>query len=109
LKEVPPDRIESMLTLPEPEKFWHGPRLPLPMLPVIDEAGYSNGFGRRKSARARAAIRPGTGRITINGRNWLEYFPQIYTRSVMLEPIVAAEKIHQLDIQSIRFEKFLLM
>jgi len=56
------------------------------------------GSGRRKSARVMAIIKPGTGRITINGRNWVDYFKHIYTRGLMLAPVVAAEKVGLVDI-----------
>jgi len=91
--------MAQMQTLPPPEEGLYQPKLPLPVIPNIDSAGYSNGYGRRKTAKALVAIRPGTGRIIINGKHWLEYFPNLHIRGVMLEPVIAAEKIHQLDIK----------
>ena len=34
------------------------------------------GTGRRKSAVARVTLTPGTGKITVNGRDVHEYMPQ---------------------------------
>jgi small subunit ribosomal protein S9 len=37
--------------------------------------GESLGTGRRKTSVARVRIKDGTGKITVNGRDFLEYFP----------------------------------
>jgi small subunit ribosomal protein S9 len=55
--------------------------------------------GRRKTSVARATMRPGTGVITVNGREFEEYFPRFLHRSRALEPFVATETEGQVDIQ----------
>ena len=43
--------------------------------------------GRRKEAVARVRLRPGTGKITINGRELADYFPSGTHRMVVTEPL----------------------
>ncbi len=43
--------------------------------------------GKRKSAIARVYLRPGNGRITINERNFEEYFPMETTRNLARQPL----------------------
>ncbi len=38
--------------------------------------GLYRGTGRRKTAVARVRVMPGEGRITVNGRDYTEYFPR---------------------------------
>jgi small subunit ribosomal protein S9 len=47
------------------------------------------GTGRRKTAVARVRIMPGNGKITVNGRDYTEYFP----RSVYQESVSAPLKV----------------
>jgi len=92
-------QIHQAKAILDPEPVWPAPGYPAPRPPKINLGGYANGFGRRKSARALVAVRAGTGRITINGKNWVEYFRNIYVRGVMLEPVIASEKYQQVDIK----------
>jgi ribosomal protein S9 len=55
---------------------WSLPPLPLPTVSRRDAAGAANGIGRRKTARAVVNIRPGTGKIKVNGKNFVDYFPR---------------------------------
>ena len=43
--------------------------------------------GRRKTAVARVRLRPGTGKITINGRDVKEYFPSQVHQMQLSEPL----------------------
>ena len=55
--------------------------------------------GRRKRSVARATMRPGTGNITVNGRDVEEYFPRFLHRSRAFEALVATETEGQFDVQ----------
>ena len=44
------------------------------------------GVGRRKTAVAAVRVRPGTGKIDINGREFEEYFPLAIQRQIALAP-----------------------
>ena len=46
-----------------------------------------NATGKRKSAIARIYMRPGSGRILVNQRNFEEYFPMQTTRNLVRKPL----------------------
>jgi small subunit ribosomal protein S9 len=54
--------------------------------------------GRRKTAVARVAVKPGSGKITINRRDLNEYFTRPDLRATVLQPLVIAERIGQVDV-----------
>ena len=56
------------------------------------------GTGRRKSSVARVTLAPGTGVITINGREFEEYIPNGLVRLDVLQPLVATESATTLDV-----------
>lgn len=58
------------------------------------------GTGRRKSSVARVILTPGTGVITINGREFEEYIPNGLTRLDVLQPLVATESATTLDVHA---------
>ena len=63
------------------------------------EAPLTQTTGRRKRSVARARIRPGTGKLTINGRPFEVYFPTAAQRMVVSEPlrVVEAESTYDVD------------
>ena len=66
--------------------------------PKIDAQGRSYATGRRKNAVARVWIKPGNGKITVNGREFETYFARPVLRMVLQQPIVAAERTDQFDV-----------
>lgn len=54
--------------------------------------------GRRKEATASVRLTPGTGNITINGRQFVEYFPREVLRLHALEPLKVASAEAKYDI-----------
>ncbi|MFS0780031.1 30S ribosomal protein S9 [Neobacillus sp. 3P2-tot-E-2] len=56
------------------------------------------GTGRRKSSVARVRLVPGTGKITINGRDIEEYIPFAALRMVVNQPLVATETTGSYDV-----------
>ena len=71
---------------------------PITAEPKIDEFGRSYGTGRRKSATARVWIKPGTGKITVNGKDQEEYFARPVLRMVLEQPLVEAERRTEFDV-----------
>jgi|SRR4029079_4469262 len=55
------------------------------------------GTGRRKKAIARVRIRPGSGKITVNGREMDKYFPLIQQQQTVLDALDATGKREQVD------------
>ena len=64
----------------------------------IDEHGRAYATGKRKDAIARVWIKPGAGRITVNGRDIETYFARPVLRMILKQPLVAAERKDQYDI-----------
>lgn len=56
------------------------------------------GTGRRKTAKARVFLRPGTGAMNINGRDFDVYFPNRVLRMVVNQPLLATETTDKFDI-----------
>ncbi len=57
------------------------------------------GTGRRKSSTARVILKPGNGRIEVNGREIERYFPIEIVRQQALTPLQAAQMSGRVDIR----------
>nr|WP_233061614.1 30S ribosomal protein S9 [Parvularcula mediterranea] len=66
--------------------------------PKIDELGRSYATGKRKTAVARVWIKPGSGKITVNKKDYTEYFGRPVLQMVLRQPLEAAERLDQFDI-----------
>ena len=53
--------------------------------PVIDAQGRSYATGKRKNAVARVWLKPGSGKYTMNGRDWETYFARPTLRMIINE------------------------
>lgn len=56
------------------------------------------GTGRRKTSVARVRLLPGDGNITVNGRNYAEYFPRPAYQRVVRSPLELLETSGRYDI-----------
>ncbi|MGE5196401.1 MAG: 30S ribosomal protein S9 [Anaerolineae bacterium] len=56
------------------------------------------GTGRRKTSVASVRLRPGTGKIKINGRKFEEYFPLDLQRRAILAPIEKFTSVDHYDL-----------
>ena len=56
------------------------------------------GTGRRKTAKARVFLRPGSGEMNINGQEFATYFPNKVLRMVVNQPLLATETTEKFDI-----------
>ena len=59
-----------------------------------------NALGRRKSAVARVYVVPGSGNITINGRDLNDYFTLDSLRYIVNQPFEVTGTIAQFDIKA---------
>ena len=66
--------------------------------PVRDSLGRSYATGKRKDAVARVWVKPGSGKITVNGREFEKYFARPVLQMVLQQPIVAVNRNGQFDI-----------
>lgn len=55
--------------------------------------------GRRKGAVARVRIRPGTGKITVNQRDFVAYFPSKAHQMILTEPLrlTSTDEVYDID------------
>jgi small subunit ribosomal protein S9 len=77
--------------------------LPQPVAPVvrtpkIDARGRSYATGRRKDAVARVWVKPGSGKITVNGRTLEVYFARPVLRMVINQPFQVTNRAGQFDV-----------
>ena len=59
----------------------------------------TNTLGRRKTAVARIYMKKGSGIITVNNRDYKEYFPLATLQYVITQPLILAEVDGQYDIK----------
>ena len=67
--------------------------------PKIDEHGRSYATGKRKDAVARVWIKPGSGKIEVNGRDVETYFARPVLRMILAQPFEVAERKNQYDVK----------
>ena len=64
----------------------------------VDAQGRSYATGKRKDAVARVWIKPGSGKITVNGREQEVYFARPTLRLVINQPFGVADRSGQYDV-----------
>ena len=65
---------------------------------IVDAQGRAYATGRRKDAVARVWLKPGSGKIVINGRDQEIYFARPTLRLVINQPFEIAERKEQYDV-----------
>ncbi|MGK9168578.1 30S ribosomal protein S9 [Inquilinus limosus] len=70
----------------------------VPVEPKRDAQGRSYGTGRRKDAVARVWVKPGTGKITVNGRDQEVYFARPVLRMLLQQPFLVCDRANQFDV-----------
>jgi small subunit ribosomal protein S9 len=66
--------------------------------PKRDAFGRSYATGKRKNAVARVWIRPGNGKIEVNGRDSPVYFARPVLRMLISQPFVVTDRLGQFDV-----------
>ena len=64
----------------------------------LDTYGRAYATGKRKDAVARVWVKPGSGKITVNGKEFTAYFARPVLQMILQQPIVAAERVDQYDV-----------
>jgi len=65
---------------------------------ILDAQGRAYATGRRKDAKARVWIKPGKGKITVNGRDQEVYFARPTLRLVINQPFSISDRVEQYDV-----------
>ena len=68
--------------------------------PVRDELGRSYATGKRKDAVARVWIKPGSGRVTVNGRELEKYFARPVLQMILRQPFSVAGVEDEFDVMA---------
>lgn len=64
----------------------------------LDPQGRAYATGKRKNAVARVWIKPGNGKITVNGRDSPVYFARPVLRMLLNQPFVIVNRLGQFDV-----------
>ena len=94
LKDIAGDAVAEAPVASEPEA-------PVETAPLreqeLDEYGRAYATGRRKDAVARVWLKPGKGKITVNGRDVETYFARPTLRLVINQPFAITDRDGQYD------------
>jgi small subunit ribosomal protein S9 len=71
-----------------------------PRQPERDALGRSYATGKRKDAVARVWIKPGKGRVTVNGKTMSEYFARPVLQMILRQPFTIAGVEGQFDVNA---------
>lgn len=66
--------------------------------PVRDKLGRSYATGKRKDAVARVWIKPGSGKVVVNGKTMDEYFARPVLQMILRQPFTVAGVEGQFDV-----------
>ena len=95
-----PETIKSLADLKDspaaPVVAASGPAAPPE--PVIDSLGRSYATGKRKNAVARVWVKRGSGKITVNGKDFQAYFARPVLQMLIKQPLVTAERASEIEV-----------
>lgn len=64
----------------------------------LDQLGRAYATGKRKNAVARVWLKPGKGVITVNSKDYTQYFARPVLQMLLQQPLNAADRATQYDI-----------
>jgi small subunit ribosomal protein S9 len=64
----------------------------------LDKQGRAYATGKRKDAIARVWVKPGSGKIVVNDKEYVSYFARPVLQMILKQPIIAAAREGQFDI-----------
>ena len=91
LKDAVSDDIGGVAAVADPE---------ITREPQRDELGRSYATGKRKDAVARVWVKPGSGKVTVNGRDIETYFARPVLRMVLNQAFEVANVEGQFDVMA---------
>ena len=68
--------------------------------PKRDELGRSYATGKRKDAVARVWIKPGSGKVTVNGKDQTQYFARPVLQMILRQPFQVAGVDGEFDVMA---------
>ena len=95
------EEVKSLAELGEvAEGTVPGVEIEAPREPVRDELGRSYATGKRKDAVARVWIKPGSGKVTVNGRDITVYFARPVQQLILNQPFQVAGVEGEFDVEA---------
>jgi small subunit ribosomal protein S9 len=91
LKGTVTENIGGVAAAAEPET---------PREPVRDDLGRSYATGKRKDAVARVWIKPGSGKVTVNGKEMDKYFARPVLQMILRQPFTVAGVEGEFDVMA---------
>ena len=64
----------------------------------LDAQGRAYSTGKRKNAIARVWVKPGSGKITVNGKELAAYFARPVLQMMVAQPLTVSDRTSQYDI-----------
>ena len=64
----------------------------------LDKEGRAYATGKRKNAIARVWVKPGSGKIVVNDKEFATYFARPVLQMILNQPIIASNRAGQYDI-----------
>ena len=64
----------------------------------LDKQGRAYATGKRKNAVARVWIKPGSGKVVVNGRDMTVYFARPVLRMILQQPLEVVARVGQYDL-----------
>ncbi len=71
---------------------------PVKRVQKLDKQGRAYATGRRKDAVARVWIKPGSGKVTVNGRDQVTYFARQTQRLILNQPFLIVNSVGKFDV-----------
>jgi small subunit ribosomal protein S9 len=66
----------------------------------LDQYGRAYATGKRKDAVARVWVKPGSGRIVVNDKEYTEYFGRPVLQMIIRQPIMLTDRSGQYDLMA---------
>ena len=66
----------------------------------LDKYGRAYATGKRKDAVARVWVKPGSGRIMVNDKEYTEYFGRPVLQMIIRQPIMLTDRSGQFDVMA---------
>src|SRR5262249_57791869 len=64
----------------------------------LDAQGRAYATGKRKDAVARVWLKPGVGKISVNAKDYEQYFARPVLQMLLKQPLEAANRLSQFDV-----------
>lgn len=66
--------------------------------PKVDSLGRAYATGRRKDAVARVWIKPGSGKVSVNGKDQVDFFARQTHRLILNQPFLVVDRVGKFDV-----------